>query len=114
MKCEAVRVSMAICEDLGQGVLAADERVVLGDAPVVAQPQYFPGVTAKALRAEPDQRIVGQDAHIPITDRQVQQAVSAEEDAAAERSSPTRRSAARLPCFGHEDIAHIGERLAIE
>ena len=105
---------MAVGEDLRQRIRSADERIVLGYAPVVAQPKYFSGVAAQALGAKPYQRIVGQDAHVAIADGQVQQAVWPEEDAAAKRTATARRPASGLPGIGDEDIAHIGERSAVE
>ena len=97
---------MAVRVDLRPRVLSADERVVRGRGPVVAQAQNLANVAAQILRLHSPARIVGGVARVAIADREVEEPVGPDFEPARGRTG--------APRVGDEDLLDARERFAVE
>src|SRR5512139_138883 len=99
MERRALHVAVAERIDLGLRARLDAERVVVGDAPVVGEPNDLPGVIVELLRAV---------LLAAVAEGDVEQAVSVEYEARPEMSA-----AARFR-FGAENHAHLDELVALQ
>ena len=104
---EVGHVALPVREDLRLCILAPDERVVCGNAAVIADAQHLADVVVELLR---EQRLAAAVLAVVlevIVHREIDRAVGPEHRAARHR-------AARNPGVGDEQLLHVEQRIAVE
>src|SRR5262249_7115858 len=104
---ETKDIAMTVGVDFRLRTGAADEWIVRRNAAIVAQPQHLADGTAEILGTHSEPPIVADDVSVAVADSYIHHAVWAELAAARNRT-------ACFPGVGHEYVAEIRERGAIE
>src|SRR6185369_12328927 len=109
MEREAIRIAVAVSEDLRFHAWLSEKRIVAGYATIVLYAKHLSDVRVECLCAHPAAVVVGSEQQVPVANGHVKGAVGTEHDASGE--SGTWRG---LPRVRNEDVRDVRQRRAFQ